>query len=74
MQVVKSLPLRLSYRHNLQRLQLNTPQGVRQVNLPFAGEHNVQNATAAAAFALAIGISLDDIVLGLEQAVGAKGV
>jgi UDP-N-acetylmuramoyl-tripeptide--D-alanyl-D-alanine ligase len=53
--------------------KLNTPQGVRQVNLPFAGEHNVQNATAAAAFALAIGISLDDIVLGLEQAVGAKG-
>ncbi len=36
---------------------LNTPQGVRTVNLPFAGEHNVQNATAAAAFALAIGIS-----------------
>ena len=52
---------------------LNTPQGVRQVNLPFAGEHNVQNATAAAAFALAIGVALDDIVTGLEQATGAKG-
>ena len=52
---------------------LNTPQGARTVNLPFAGEHNVQNATAAAAFALAMGIALDDIVLGLEQAVGAKG-
>lgn len=52
---------------------LNTPQGVRTVNLPFAGEHNVQNATAAAAFALAIGITLDDIVQGLEQAQGAKG-
>lgn len=52
---------------------LNTPQGVRTVNLPFAGEHNVQNATAAAAFALAIGIALDDIVQGLEQAIGAKG-
>ena len=52
---------------------LNTPQGVRPVNLPFAGEHNVQNAAAAAAFALAIGISLDDIVVGLEQATGAKG-
>jgi UDP-N-acetylmuramyl pentapeptide synthase len=33
----------------------------------------VQNATAAVAFSLAIGISLDDIVAGLEQAVGAKG-
>lgn len=52
---------------------LNTPQGVRQVNLPFAGEHNVQNATAATAFALAIGVALDDIVTGLEQATGAKG-
>lgn len=52
---------------------LNTPNGVRQVNLPFAGEHNVQNATAATAFALAIGIALDDIVTGLEQATGAKG-
>ena len=52
---------------------LNTPQGVREVNLPFAGEHNVQNATAATAFALAIGIDLDDIVAGLEHAVGAKG-
>ena len=52
---------------------LNTPQGVRQVDLPFAGEHNVQNATAATAFALAIGVALDDIVMGLEQATGAKG-
>ena len=52
---------------------LNTPKGLRQVNLPFAGEHNVQNATAATAFALAIGIALNDIVTGLEQATGAKG-
>ncbi|MDV4316810.1 UDP-N-acetylmuramoyl-tripeptide--D-alanyl-D-alanine ligase [Acinetobacter indicus] len=55
------------------RFQLHTPQGVRAVDLPFAGEHNIQNATAAAAFALAIGIGLDDIVAGLEQAQGAKG-
>ena len=52
---------------------LNTPNGLRQVNLPFAGEHNVQNATAATAFALAIGIALNDIVTGLEQATSAKG-
>ncbi|MEJ2899947.1 UDP-N-acetylmuramoyl-tripeptide--D-alanyl-D-alanine ligase [Acinetobacter sp. NS-4] len=55
------------------RFTLNTPQGVRQISLPFAGEHNVQNATAATAFALAIGVALDDIVIGLEQATGAKG-
>ena len=52
---------------------LNTPQASKTVQLPFAGEHNVENATAAAAFALAIGIGLDDIVAGLDQAVGAKG-
>ncbi|QIO04733.1 UDP-N-acetylmuramoyl-tripeptide--D-alanyl-D-alanine ligase [Acinetobacter shaoyimingii] len=52
---------------------LNTPQGHSHVHLPFAGEHNVQNAMAATAFALAIGVSLQDIVAGLEQAEGAKG-
>lgn len=52
---------------------LNTAQGSKSIQLPFAGEHNVENATAAAAFALAIGVGLDDIVIGLEQAVGAKG-
>ena len=53
--------------------KINTPQGARVVKLPFAGLHNVHNAEAATAFALAIGISLDDIVIGLEQAEGAKG-
>ncbi len=52
---------------------LHTPQGSRPVNLPFAGAHNVQNATAATAFALALGIALENIVAGLEQAQGAKG-
>ena len=52
---------------------LNTPQGNKTIHLPFAGEHNVQNATAATAFALSIGIDLEDIVIGLEQATGAKG-
>ena len=52
---------------------LHTPVGQKTVHLPFAGEHNVQNACAAAAFALAMDVGLDDIVTGLEQAVGAKG-
>ena len=52
---------------------LNTPKGTSQVNLPFAGEHNVQNALAAVAFALALDIDLQEIVQGLEQAQGAKG-
>ncbi len=52
---------------------INTPQGSKLVNLPFAGVHNVHNAEAATAFALAIGIALEDIVAGLESAQGAKG-
>ncbi|MHA3092511.1 UDP-N-acetylmuramoyl-tripeptide--D-alanyl-D-alanine ligase [Acinetobacter brisouii] len=52
---------------------LHTPQGSASVELPFAGLHNVQNALAACAFALAIGISLEDVVQGLQQAKGAKG-
>ncbi|PKF36782.1 UDP-N-acetylmuramoyl-tripeptide--D-alanyl-D-alanine ligase [Acinetobacter proteolyticus] len=55
------------------QFNLHTPQGVRTVSLPFAGAHNVQNAAAATAFALALGVALDDIVQGLEQAQGAKG-
>lgn len=52
---------------------MHTPQGVILVNLPFAGAHNVQNALAAGAFALAFDVSLADIALGLSQAVTAKG-
>lgn len=52
---------------------LVTPQGRVQIKLPFAGEHNVHNAEAAAAFALALGVGLDDIATGLAHAVGAKG-
>ena len=53
--------------------RINTPEGAKVVNLPFAGEHNVHNAEAATAFSLAIGIHLDYIVIGLESAQGAKG-
>lgn len=52
---------------------LHTPQGQAHLNLPFAGEHNVQNALAATAFSLAIGIDLNNIVQGLSAAQGAKG-
>ncbi len=52
---------------------MNTPTGNVQIQLPFAGLHNVHNVEAATAFALAIGISLNNIVVGLETAQGAKG-
>ncbi len=47
-------------------LQLSTPAGVTQVKLPLPGRHNVMNALAAAAAALAAGAALSDIKQGLE--------
>ncbi|MDO4222930.1 MAG: UDP-N-acetylmuramoyl-tripeptide--D-alanyl-D-alanine ligase [Acinetobacter sp.] len=55
------------------RFDLHTPQGVVAIELPFAGEHNVHNAEAAASFALALGLSLEQIQTGLAHAKGAKG-
>lgn len=55
------------------RFDLVTPQGTIEIQLPFAGVHNVYNAEAAASFAFALGISLQDIQQGLAQAQGAKG-
>lgn len=52
---------------------LHTPQGSIKIELPFAGMHNVHNAEAAAAFALAIGIPLTQIQQGLGEAKSAKG-
>ena len=41
--------------------------------MPLAGEHNVNNALAAAACAHALNIDISDIVVGLENARPAKG-
>lgn len=55
------------------RFELVTPQGRIAIELPFAGQHNIDNALAAASFALAFGLDLALIASGLAQAVGAKG-
>ncbi|RYZ79217.1 MAG: UDP-N-acetylmuramoyl-tripeptide--D-alanyl-D-alanine ligase, partial [Moraxellaceae bacterium] len=49
------------------------PQGTISISLPFAGLHNVENALAAAAFALAVDIPLEYIAQGLMSAKGAQG-
>ncbi len=54
-------------------IQLKTPKGDISLQLPAAGEHNVRNALAATAAALAMGISLEKIAEGLAQFKGAKG-
>lgn len=43
------------------------------VALPFAGLHNIDNALAAAAFALALDITPSQIATGLSQTMGVKG-
>lgn len=46
---------------------LSTPHGDADVELPLAGRHNVANALAAAAIAVALDVPLDTIVDGLEN-------
>ncbi len=54
-------------------LSLQTPAGAANVKLALPGLHNVRNALAATAGALALGIALPQIVAGLEACHGAKG-
>ncbi len=54
-------------------MQISTPLGAASVKLPVAGKHNVSNALAAIAVAIAMGASLQQIVAGLESFAGVKG-
>lgn len=45
----------------------------QKVCLPLAGEHNINNALAASACAYALGLSMADIVTGLQHTRPAKG-
>lgn len=47
---------------------LESPLGSIDIDLPFDGRHNVYNALAAAAAALAAGATLEDVKLGLRDA------
>ena len=55
------------------RFVLSTPVGDAEVALPLAGRHNIANALAATAIALALDVSLATIVEGLEQVPGVAG-
>jgi UDP-N-acetylmuramyl tripeptide synthase len=55
------------------RFQLCTPEGEVEVKLALPGLYNVYNALAAAALGVALGISLADIVAGLENTKAAFG-
>jgi UDP-N-acetylmuramoyl-tripeptide--D-alanyl-D-alanine ligase len=52
---------------------LQAPQGQRAVRLNMGGRHNLRNAVAAAAAAMAAGASLDQVVEGLAAVQPVKG-
>jgi UDP-N-acetylmuramoyl-tripeptide--D-alanyl-D-alanine ligase len=55
------------------RVQAATPAGVISFRLRIAGRHNVRNALAAAACALAAGLPLEAVARGLESFEPVKG-
>lgn len=54
-------------------IQIKTALGDGVVQLAVPGEHNVMNALAATAVAVALGIALDDIIEGLNAFGGVSG-
>lgn len=55
------------------RMKLILPGGIEDVELQVPGEHNVRNALAAAAVAVALGIDTKAIASGLAEFRGVKG-
>jgi UDP-N-acetylmuramoyl-tripeptide--D-alanyl-D-alanine ligase len=55
------------------RFTLGIGQARRPLRLAFAGRHNVTNALAAAGVGRALGLSIEQIALGLESARPVKG-
>jgi len=55
------------------RVSLRTPAGATEIRLPLPGLYNVYNAVAAAATALELGASLDDVKASLEAQAAAFG-
>lgn len=59
--------------HGCPCFTMHTPVGEISLTLPLAGRHNVANALAAAALAIAMGATLQQVAVGLEQMTAVKG-
>ncbi len=59
--------------HNTSEINLKTPNGQIKFTLNVLGEHNVHNALAASAVAVALGVSKENIAAGLAQFNPVKG-
>lgn len=55
------------------QMRLRTPEGVVSVSLAVLGQHNVSNALAASAVAVALGVTNVDIAQGLSHFGGMQG-
>jgi UDP-N-acetylmuramoyl-tripeptide--D-alanyl-D-alanine ligase len=55
------------------RFNMETPQGATDVTLALPGRHNVRNALAAAAMAMAVGATLEQVREGLAAATPVAG-
>ena len=65
--------LQADWRHNHWTVRAQTPMGELAVQLRIAGRHNVGNALAAAACALAAGVPLAQVTEGLNNFEPVKG-
>ena len=62
------LPKMTDYEAVRAQFRLETPNGQAEVSLAVCGEHMVDNALAAAAAALTVGVGVDEIAAGLGSA------
>jgi UDP-N-acetylmuramate--alanine ligase len=58
--------------HESTEFRLMTPAGSGDVELRALGDHNIENALAAAAAGLAVGVGVDDVVRGLASFRGVE--
>ncbi|MHB8472976.1 MAG: UDP-N-acetylmuramoyl-tripeptide--D-alanyl-D-alanine ligase [Gammaproteobacteria bacterium] len=68
-----SIQLHVHNSSTVMRFVLRTPDGVIDIAMPLPGRHNVMNALAASAAALAAGAQLSDIKEGLEAMTPVAG-
>ncbi|MSP85997.1 MAG: UDP-N-acetylmuramoyl-tripeptide--D-alanyl-D-alanine ligase [Methylotenera sp.] len=73
--ISKPADVRAKYQESggLSLVQLTTPQGDICFKLNVLGAHNISNALAASAVAVALGVSNANIASGLEHFAGVKG-
>ncbi len=69
----ESIRLHMHNSSSVMRFIMHTPDGALELALPLPGRHNVMNALAASAAALAVGAHLNDIKEGLEAMTSVAG-